>query len=59
MKYIFIFFLIPLGLCAQSDIDSTLTQEEIHFRDSIAALNVANEQAQLLQETYNAGATHF
>ena len=59
MKQVLLFFLLPLGLLAQTEIDSTLTQEELHFRDSIAALNVANEQTQLLQETYNQATTHF
>ena len=58
-KILFIFF--PFYLCAQvqTEPDSALTVEELNFRDSIAALNLANEKIQLLQESYNEANSFF
>ena len=46
--------------CAYAqDIDTTLTLEEIQFRDSIAAINTNNALIQEIQESYNAGTEAF
>ena len=37
----------------QQEADSTLTSEEIQFRDSIAAINTNNALIQEIQESYN------
>jgi tetratricopeptide (TPR) repeat protein len=59
MKRIILLLFLPFAALAQSEVDSALTVEEIHFRDSIAALNAASEQVQLLQETFNLGAEAY
>ena len=41
------------------DIDTTLTIEEIQFRDSIATINSNNALIQQIQESYNAGTEAF
>jgi tetratricopeptide (TPR) repeat protein len=46
-------------LFAQTQTDSTLTQEELNFRDSIVAINQSNEDLQLLQQTYNKASDFF
>ena len=48
-----------LSTYCQEQVDSTLTIEEIQFRDSIAALNVSSIQLQKIQETYNAATQAF
>ena len=53
-----LFFLVQTAF-AQEQVDSTLTTEEIQFRDSIAAINTSNERMQLIQETYNAASSAF
>ena len=40
-----LFFLVQTAF-AQEQVDSTLTAEEIQFRDSIAAINISNERMQ-------------
>ena len=52
--HFFLCFFLPL--LGWSQIDSTLTNEEIQFRDSIAQINIAAEKQQLLQESFNSGA---
>ena len=44
---------------AQQEADSTLTSEEIQFRDSIAAINTNNALIQEIQELYNYGTEAF
>ena len=53
-----LFFLLQT-VFAQDQVNSTLTAEEIQFRDSIAAINTSNERMQLVQETYNAASSAF
>jgi tetratricopeptide (TPR) repeat protein len=48
-----------LGVFAQQEADSTLTTEEIQFRDSIAAINTNNALIQQIQESYNAATEAF
>ena len=43
----------------QEEADSTLTIEEIQFRDSIASINTKNALIQVIQESYNAGIESF
>ena len=43
----------------QQEADSTLTSEEIQFRDSIAAINTNNALIQEIQESYNLGTEAF
>ena len=43
----------------KQEVDSTLTSEEIQFRDSIAAINTNNALIQEIQESYNAGIEAF
>ena len=55
-KCVFTFFFVFSAFVRWSQIDSTLTNEEIQFRDSIAQINIAAEKQQLLQESFNSGA---
>ena len=43
----------------QQEADSTLTSEEIQFRDSVAAININNALIQEIQESYNDGTEAF
>ena len=56
--YTFLFLIFPLFSWSQSEVDSILINSENQFRDSIAAINLAVEQQQLLEENFNA-ATDF
>ena len=56
--YTFLFLIFPLFSWSQSEVDSMLINSENQFRDSIAAINLAVEQQQLLEENFNA-ATDF
>ena len=50
------FFFVFFCLVRWSQIDSSLTNEEIQFRDSIAKINLATEKQQFLQKSFNSGA---
>ena len=58
MKKYFMSVVFTMGFFwtyGQQEADSTLTSEEIQFRDSIAAINTNNALIQEIQESYNAG----
>ena len=56
--FTFLFLTLSLFSWAQSQVDSLLLNSENQFRDSIAAINLADEQQQFLEENFNA-ATEF
>ena len=56
--YTYLSLIFPLFSWAQSEVDSLLIDSENQFRDSIAAINLAAEQQQFLEENFNA-ATDF
>ena len=62
MKKYFMSVVFTMGFFwayGQQEADSTLTSEEIQFRDSIAAINTNNALIQEIQESYNAGTKAF
>ena len=62
MKKYFMSIVFTMGFFwayGQQEADSTLTSEEIQFRDSIAAINTNNALIQEIQESYNAGIEAF
>ena len=56
--YTFLFLILPLFSWAQQGADSLIINSENQFRDSIAAINLAAEEQQLLEESFNS-ATEF
>ena len=62
MKKYFMSVVFTMGffwVYGQQEADSTLTSEEIQFRDSIAAINTNNALIQEIQESYNDGTEAF
>ena len=49
-----VFTMVFFWAHGQQQADSTLTSEEIQFRDSIATINTNNALIQVIQESYNA-----
>ena len=50
--YTFLLLIFPLFSWAQSEVDSILIDSENQFLDSIAAINLAAEQQQLLRRKF-------